>query len=350
MCLCVAWLLVSACGDDEPAQPSDSAPADPANLTPDGPTRDEDPSVLRLADDRWLVAWFSDRTGNGEIYVTATSDAASWASPSRVTQSGAGDFYPNLALASAGGAHLVWFRWTSPYLGHICYNRSTDGLTWDLFAEELVTLEGNVDDWAPTIVETAGGEILVFFVSRKRAPNEASNDLFMTRRLGPFDWAAPVPVPGVNSANEHDQLPFAARVGDSVRLVWVRHDTTAAVPWEARKSDLYVASSETGESWEAPVRMTTETEDVVHLFPAFFSDAVGAWSILWLSTRQGEPAVFEAPLDSIGVYPRGIRARSELPAGYSHRLAAFATPESMLAVWTQGEEGTQDIYYRIIER
>jgi len=60
--------------------------------------------------------------------------------------------------------------------------------------------------------------------------------------------------------------------------------------------------------------------------------------------------VFERDVAEGAPYPQGVRQRDELPAGYSHRVVATPAPGVYLAVWVQGPEGEQDIYYRFFER
>src|SRR5262245_30474903 len=71
-------------------------PSAPQLLSKDSPTKDEDPSVLRARDGTLFVAWFSDRGGNPDIYISNTRNGIDWAEPVRITTSIDGDFYPNL--------------------------------------------------------------------------------------------------------------------------------------------------------------------------------------------------------------------------------------------------------------
>src|SRR4029079_18325624 len=162
-------------------------------------------------------------------------------------------------------------------------------------------------------------------------------------------WAPAVPAAGINSATEHDHLPFAARIGARVTLVWVRYDTTEALPWLSPKSDLFYATSDDGLVWSNPARITN-TGNVVNLFPALLSSLDEAWYFAWLSNKSGEPKVFELPLADAGQYPVGLVKNKKLRAGYSHRSAATSTPGIFIGVWVEGAEGAQDIYYRFFKK
>src|SRR6185436_2214155 len=54
-------------------------------LSIDSPTKDEDPSVIRARDGTLFVAWFSDRNGNPDIYITSSNNGADWTPAVRVT-------------------------------------------------------------------------------------------------------------------------------------------------------------------------------------------------------------------------------------------------------------------------
>ena len=355
-------LMLAACGlaaacageGQDPGSPTPAPtfePTDPVLLSTGSPTKDEDPSVLRARDGTLHVAWFSDRGGNPDIYITRTSNGRDWAAPTRVTTDPGGDFNPSLIQDEQGVFHLAWFRWTALFRGHIWYNTSADGVSWDPRNEVQVTTLGNVDDWVPTLTRAADGTLLVYFVSDRRELLEPTNDLYVAaRRPGMARWDDAQPLTALNSATEHDHLPFAARTGGDITLVWVRHDTAEALPWLNPKSDTFYATSPNGLSFSAPAQITLEAGKVVNLFPALYSSLDGQWSLVWLSTRLGPPKVFEIPLASARSYPEAAVENALMPAGYSHKIASTSTPRVYLGVWVQGPEGSQDIYYRLFRR
>ena len=341
-------------GEQSAAQTDSAAPrykpTDVRLLSVHSPTKDEDPSVISAQDGTIFVAWFSDRGGNADIYLTATHNGTDWSGPVRVTTSRDGDFYPNLFQDSHGTFHLVWFRWNKPFRGHIWHNSSPDGLTWNPETEEQVTVEKNVDDWVPTITQAPDGTLLVFFVSARRNATNPTSEIYVTMKH-PTDvaWSHPVPPTGINSATEHDQLPFAARTGDKITLVWVRHDTTQALPWLNPKSDLFFSTSTDGQNWSVPSQITNEAGNVVNLFPAIYPKLEDEWSLVWLSNKTGQPMLVELPLANAGAYPLGLVINNQLRAGYSHRIAPTPTRGIYIGVWTEGPEGAQDVYYRFFK-
>src|SRR5262245_22744078 len=77
----------------EPTAVRDFEPSDAKLLSTGSPTKDEDPVVLRARDGTMFVAWFSDRGGNPDIYLTSTRDGRTWQTPTRITNDPGGDFY-----------------------------------------------------------------------------------------------------------------------------------------------------------------------------------------------------------------------------------------------------------------
>lgn len=153
---------------------------------------------------------------------------------------------------------------------------------------------------------------------------------------------------GINSATEHDHLPFIARTGSELSLVWVRYDTRDANSITNPQSDLYLATSADGLSWSTPRKVTTDPAGQ-NLFPQIYQRHDGTWSLLWLSTRTGSPLLYEIPLAGASRFPTGVVENTLLPPGYSHRMTRTATPNEYLAAWVQGPDGSQDIYYRFHE-
>jgi hypothetical protein len=321
------------------------------NLSTGSPTKDEDPFVLRDRDGAMFVAWFSDRGGNSDVYVAKTDSGAVWTTPIRITTDAGGDFYPNLLQDEQGTFHLVWFRWDALYHGHIMYNSSPDGVTWNQGTEQLVTTTADVDDWVPSLARAADGTMLVYFVATKREPAVHNSQIYVaSKHPGDVSWSAAGPVASVNSATANDHLPFVARTGNQFTLAWVRYDTSESVPWLNKKSDLFYASSADGLTWSAPTKVTTDAGDIVNLYPELYENQAGQWSFLWLGTRLGDPKPFELPLSSAGQYPQAVAENTQLSPGYSHRVVATVTPGVYLGAWVQGPEGAQDVYYRFFRK
>ena len=349
----VSLLLSAGCTGEPTEQDSDDRfrPTAAATLSTGSPGKDEDPSVLRARDGTLHVAWFSDRTASGDIYITRVERGTEWLPPIRVTTDPGGDFNPNLIQDAAGVFHLAWFRWTAPFVGHIFYNRSADGATWDPAAEVQVTVASEVDDWVPTLVEAADGRLLIYFASAKRPSSGGVTDLYVTERNpGEDRWSDAVPVTGLNSPEEHDHLPYAARVESDIAITWVRHDTAEPLPWLNRKSDVYFATSADGRVWTSPLQVTRESGLVVNLFPALYAESGDDWHLNWLSTLGGDPELYEVAVAAAGQYPAGLTRIAAVGAGYSHRIVYTGSRDVYLGVFVSGPDGAQDIAYRFFQR
>jgi hypothetical protein len=350
--LVAALCLATSCMDFQPTPPAQAfEPGEPALLSVGSPTKDEDPSVLLARDGTIFVAWFSDRGNNPDIYISSTKNGRDWTPAVRVTRDAGGDFYPNLFQDDAGLFHLAWFRWSAPLTGHIMYNTSADGLTWNTATEVQATKAFDVDDWVPSLTVTPDGAVLIYFASKRRNTTTPQNDIYLSmKRPGAADFDAVVGASGVNSPTAHDHLPFVARTGSTYTLVWVRYDLSEELPWFNAKSDLMYATSTDGRSWTPPAKLTTDAGSVVNLFPELYRSQDNVWRVLWLSTRTGSPQTFEVPVASLGQYPAGVTSNASLPPGYSHRVAPTPVAGTYIGVWVQGAEGSQDIYYRLFER
>jgi len=347
-CITVAGLAAcNASKSDSGAPP----PPAPTLVSVGSPNRDEDPSVIRARDGSLYLAWLSDRGSNFDIYISRSADGRAWSAAERVTSLSFGDFYPNLYQDDQGAFHLTWFQWVAPFLGQIRYKRSATGTDWLAQPEEPVTTILGSDDWLPTITQLADGTLLVYFVSGKRNVFSLTNDIYMARKKpGASAWEAAIPVPGINSTTAHDALPFAMRIGSEIVLVWVRYDLTEADFIKNPKSDLYFASSPDGLVFSAPLKINNDSGNVVNILPHIYQKHDDTWWLLWLSTRLGDAKAFELPLAGVGRFPQGLVEVTQLPPGYSHRIARTSTPGRYVGVWVQGPENKQDIYSSVFDR
>jgi hypothetical protein len=366
--LLFAAIILAGCESSGDTEGPVITPTSATLLSTGSPTKDEDPSVLLAQDGSLCVAWYSDRdAGNQELYITRTVDGITWSPAVRVTNDPGGDFYPSLIQDDLGVFHLTWFRWTALFVGQIMYKTSADPDCTKLAmsVEVAVTNDPNVDDWVPVITKAADGTLLIYFVSEKRNPLSMTNEIYVSTK-GPGDpsWNAPQLITGISSPTEHDHLPFVARTGPDLAMVWVRNDGTSLTPWVAPlpKSDLWYSTSTDGLTWGAPTKITNEPAPAIHLYPGLYQRFDGTWWIIWLSTRLNPgpptaiPSTFEFPLARVSptnLYPTGIEENTLLTAGtpgYSHRITRTSTAGVYLGTWVHGTDPAQDIYYRFFNR
>jgi hypothetical protein len=345
-------VVLTACGGNSesvtPPPPGRYAPTPSTLLSTSSPTKDEDPSVILAQDGSIVVAWFSDRGNNSDIYIARCSKGTTWSAPVRVTTSVEGDFYPNLYQDADGVFRLTWFRWHALSRGNIWYNESTNPLQWDPAHEKPVTTTANVDDWVPSIAATSDS-LRVFFVSTARDTVHNTADIYYASSS--IDSVAFGPARRFpNSSNfANDNLPFAAWTGSQLAVVWMRYDTSQSLPWLAPKSELCYAVSNDGVSWSGEYLITSDPGNVQHVFPAFYRRSNGDWRLIWTTTRNGAPQVVELPLAQFLSYPGGLILNNHVGAGYSHRVTRTPVDGLYLGAWVHGSDPTQDIYYRFYE-
>lgn len=317
-----------------------------SDLNPDH--LDEDPSVILAADGSLLVAYFSQRQGNPDIYVKRTTDGVSW-TETRVSTDPSADYYSSLYQDDSGVVHLTWFRWTAFQVGSIWHNSSPNGIDWDPDNETQVTLAPNVDDWVPTISGTAAGDLIITFASEKRN-SAALSELYLSKKsAGASSWDAALPMADVNDPAAHETLPFVVRTGSELTLLYVKTDATSAVPWENASADVYLSKSSDGVLWSAPQRVTDDAPATfVDVFPGAFPDLAGKWSMIWISNKTAGGGAYVMPLDAVASYPTSAVA-NPIFEGYSPRAAPTPTPGVFLGVWVEADpvdENKKDVYYR----
>lgn len=335
---------ISDVPDDTPT----FAPGSKTVLSVENPDhKDEDPSVILAQDGTLLIAWFSERNGNADVYVKRSKDGKSW-TETRVTNDPAGDYFPSLLQDAQGVFHLVWFRWTAFQVGSIWHASSQDGKTWG--PEERVTNVSDVDDWTPTIAESKAGDLLVAFASTKRNPS-AHSQLFLARKpAGQSAFAPAVELASLSSPSQDDALPAIARRGSELALGWVRCQPGGQDPCLVASSNLFFATSPDGTTWSAPLQITQDSpDDVVDTLPSLYPDSAGAWFLVWMSMRTGSLQATRLPLTGVTDYPAAAQV---LPVfeGYSPHVAPTPTAGVFLGVWVEqtdpSDDSKKDVFYR----
>jgi hypothetical protein len=354
----VKWLAVFVLGCGHPAAMDDQedAPAPPRDATVDAPVyppvaisgtagRDEDPTLLRTADARITLAWFSERDGDdGNIYLRRSLDGLAWDPPVQVTSGPDADFYPN--LLEAGVIHAVWMRRTGGKNGpgHIAYTTSPDGVTWTA-AEQPLTPAG--DDWTPSIAATPTGTLVVAFVRNACGATPCFAIMITTSANGGTSWSAPVPF-GLAANGLADHLPIIARTGDHLTMVWNRYTSTPGheLPYLTNTSEVMMSTSTDGTAWTPAVALTANTDP--DLFPWLYVDdpgPTGRWFATWLTAPSGgTPVTVEQPVDAIA--PTGMIPTN----GYSPRAIATGVAHRYVAAWVEGSDPDQDIVARAFSK
>ncbi len=332
-----------------PDAPLQYAPGEKTLLTGDNPDDlDEDPSAVAAADGSLLIAYFSQRNGNPDIYVKRSVDGTTW-TEARVTESPSADYYPSLSQDESGKFHLTWFRWTAFQVGSIWYTSSDDATSWDPAVEEQVTTLPNVDDWVPTLAKAQSGDLVICFASEKRNPSSHS-ELYISRKpSGAQSWLPATALTELESNTQDDTLPILSRTGDELTLVWVRCDPGGTAPCLSGSADLFSATSSDGVSFGTLQQLTSDASDTTaDTLPSMYVDHSGVWRTLWISAAAGQSgASVESPLS-----PFAPVMRPEIE-GYSPHAVATPTPGVFLGVWVEQVPNfpdQKDVYYRLFSK
>ncbi len=332
-------VALATCNTPPPAQPdatSTDAPPAPVDLSA-SPGKDEDPNLARLADGSIVLAWYSERTGGGDIYYRHSPDGRSWDAPVQVSSSASTDVYPGLVEAPAHTLHAVWHRFDGDpnTSSRIIYNRSTDG-TWNAANEQTI---GPGIDWSPSIA-AANGALVVVFAHDPCAPNlPVCFEIEIVRSLdGGATWSAPV-APPLGATGTSDALPFLALTGDHLTLVWNRYvaTTSAELPYQTATSEVMLSTSPDGVTWSTPIAVTSNGD--YDLFPSLYEDQAGTWWLTWLTAPAATQIsmVVAQPLATAG---SGVPTATLPVTGYSPRAIATSVPDRYVAAWV---EGTSDL-------
>jgi hypothetical protein len=313
------------------------APPSPVDLSA-SPGKDEDPDLVRLADSSILLVWFSERTGNGDIYYRHSGDGHTWDSPVQVSSGASTDVYPGIVEAPAHTLHAVWHRFDADpnTTSRIIYNRSSDG-TWDAANEQ--TIAPGVD-WSPSIAATASGALVVAFAHDPCSPSlPVCFEIEIVRSLdGGTTWSAPV-APPLGASGYGDAIPFMALTGDHLTLVWNRYvaTTSAELPYQTATSEVMLSTSSDGATWSTPVAVTSNGD--YDLFPALYEDQGGTWWITWL-TAPATTQITTAVAQKLATAGTGLPTATLPVTGYSPRAIATSVQGRYVAAWV---EGTSDL-------
>ena len=329
-----------------------------APITPDGdpltthPGKDEDPSLLRSRDGRYVLAWFSDRSGNADIWLKTSPDGRAWGEPVQVTRDPALDFYASIAQTSDSVFHIAWFRQElETHIRNIWYSRSKDGTAW---SEPVALTTERSEDWVPSLLADRENVLHVVWASSRSGNKEV---LSIHSEDGGDHWSAPHPI----TRHPHvDDFPNLFQADDGrYLLAWTRYEKREGdVGFGNETAEILVATSADGLRWEEPIPVTRDGPEqrFVDVFPTLYQAAPGgACHVAWTSNRT-DP--FGDVLDwSLAESSSGQRSFAQLTQAsvpdYSVRILPINAPGHFLMVWVSdpGRKGrTLDLYYRILER
>lgn len=302
-----------------------------------GAAADDDPTLIRAQDGVYYLVFISDRTGNMDLWVTSSGDGATWSAPAQITTDGNEDLYPNLLQSPDGAFHLVWHRFEGLTTGqsHLYYRTTTTPLDWGVTETPITT--GVVDDWDCKLIQVGASELRVYFTSAERSSNPTYNrDIYVVRStdLGQ-NWDAPA-ISDASHVSQSDRYPAVLESAPGqFRMIFQRQDTDALLD---STSDLFMADSTDGLTWNTPVQITSDPSDAVpDVFANFYrAPLLDEWVMSWTS-----PA---------GLISRPVNSASAIElspilgmGGWSTRTAATQGGESLL-IFVSNDAGTARLF------
>ena len=249
-----------------------------------GTAADDDPTLIRAQDGQYYLVFISDRSGNMDLWVTSSGDGVTWSAPVQITTDVNEDLYPNLMQSADGAFHLVWHRFEGLSTGqsHLYYRTTLTPLDWG--ASETPITTGVVDDWDCKLIPVGASELRVYFSSAARSSNPTYNrDIYVVRStdLGQ-NWGSPA-ISNVSHVSQSDRYPAVLESAPGqFRMIFQRQDTDAILD---ATSDLFVADSTDGLTWNAPLQITSDPSDAVaDVFANFYrAPLLHKWVMSWTS-------------------------------------------------------------------
>ena len=295
-----------------------------------GAGKNEDPCLLRARDGTIYLAWFSDRSGNPDIYLISSKNAETWSEPVAIIQGGnAGNFYPSLAQTSDGALHLTWFRIDPKRrVFSIWYANSQDARTWSE-PRAMSPLDKDYN-WVPTIAAGNEGSLWLAWASGRTG----NKDVFLMQSTdGGRTWQEPVQV---TSHRFHDDLPQITQKPDgTLVMVWTRYKP-GRNDYLSETADIYVAMSRDGTVWSDPLAITQN--DYTDTIPEIYANMDRSeFFVAWCSSKGS----FELSLSNVKAQPMHLLDRNL--NGYSLRLLPL-TDKDYLTVWVRKIESGLHIF------
>ena len=320
-------ILVTQCKSKE--YPPDYKTTTPILIT-DIEGNNEDPFLLRAKDGTIYLVWFSERSGNADIYMKTSKDGKIWSEHTVIIKGGgASNFYPSLAQTKDGKFHLTWFCIDAKSKTFsICYTNSDNGRKWS--KTQAITPRHKGYNWVPTIVAARDGSIWIAFSSGRTG----NKDVFVVQsKDGGKTWQKPIQV---TKHKNHDDLPNIAQKPDgSFLVVWTNYVPEKA-DYLSKTADIYYATSKDGKIWSGPIAITKN--DYTDTIPEIFSNLdQSEFFVAWCSPN----GTWDLPLSDLKAEPKHLLGSK--PGGYSPRVLPL-TDTDYLVAWTGSNKKGKQIY------
>ena len=256
---------------------------------------DWDPSAMQANDGKIWVAWYSDRTGNHDIFYKIRS-GSSWSGDVQLTDDPNDDVNPSILQAMDG---KIWVVWDSDRLGSFNYEiyyktSANSGASWS--ADTRLAFNSSRDSY-PSIMQSTDGKIWVFWSSWRNVTVEPPDPTY------------------VSTANI-----------------------------------FYKVSSDSGQTWSDDTLIVTDYKNNYRydLYPSCMQVANGSVWMMWTKQKEGQGG------DIYYKIFNGTHWSSEttlvVVAGDDSRPSIMQTKNGRIWVFWHTDRNTKnDIYYKVFD-
>jgi len=259
---------------------------------------DETPALIKLSSGTQFLAWSTDKDGTPDIYFM-TKSGASWSTPAKVEQGGAGatqsDRFPAVVELANGKVMIVWAQCDGSTSCDVVYN--TYSLTTRLWDGLIVlTLSSGPHDNAPSAVRTSDGYVYVFWQSDRTGGSNAY-DIYYSRSQNPDaelpNWDPDTRMPRSTSLVD-DFFPSAVP-GQNGGL-WLAWESLLDSRPGCPSNDYEIYLSNLDISWSPPVQLTTTdcsgdpVSESLDMDPSLAQTGDGGLWLVWESDRDSTPS------------------------------------------------------------
>ena len=294
----------------------------------------EDPDVIKTKEGIIYLVWYSDRSGNSEIWIKNSTDAVSWSEPKKITDSLYPKFYSSISQSPNGDGHLTWFE-SGPVGTSIWYSSSSDFNNW---SQAINLTSSDSVNWAPNIFADKEGKLYLYWAS----DSSGNKEIYVrTLDFGGSIWSEPVQITNHSS---NDDFPYVIENSDGgFSMVWSRYEGENWVNGPSLR--VIYATSDDGINWNEDGGVP-KTPSVIDTYPMLYEHG-GLVFVSWTTTRfdiYGD--IVSAPISDLSDM---LRINENPYPDYFGKVLSLG--EERLVVWVTDIEADgqeRDIFSRII--
>ncbi len=261
---------------------------------------DRNPTIVRTSDGEIWAVWDSDRSGNWDLwYKTSLNNGASWSAPIRLTDHTESDLCPAIMETSGGN---IWVTWYSNRTGNwdVFYKHTSDSSiwitwcsyrqdsNWEIWAKSTSNLGTSWSapirittdaawDYDPALMVAGDGTFWIVWYSER----SGNRDLWYKTSANGVNWSGAT---RVTSDSGSDQNPSTVQTGDNT--IWLAWHSDRSGNW-----DLWYKSTSTGgATWSGETRHSLFTGN--DEAPGLCSLTGTQPAFVWHADRYGQDDIF----------------------------------------------------------